>query len=77
MSAFCHFLALAKSSPCLVKLGNRSLFIWAKIWNINTIYFHKDKKLCGIVTLNYFCAVQFFNLHTHQYTNQQIKKAIQ
>ncbi len=70
MSAFCHFLALAKSTPCLVKLGSRSLFIWAKIWNINTIYFHKDKKLCGIVTLNYFCAMQFFNLHTHQFTNQ-------
>jgi hypothetical protein len=70
MSAFCHFLALAKSTPFLVKLGNKSLFILAKIWNINTIYFHKDKKLCGIVTLNYFCAMQYFNLHTHQFTNQ-------
>ena len=43
MIAICHFLALAKSSLFLVKLGSTSLFIWANILNID-IFFKYIKK---------------------------------
>jgi len=47
MIAICHFLALAKSSPLLVKLGRISLFILAKILNID-YFFYKDIKKDGL-----------------------------
>jgi hypothetical protein len=43
MIAICHFLALAKSSLFLVKLGSKNLLIRARILNI-TIFFQRYKK---------------------------------
>jgi hypothetical protein len=44
MIIICHFLALAKSSPLLVKLGRMSLLIRAKILNISLFFFKDIKK---------------------------------
>jgi hypothetical protein len=44
MIAICHFLALAKSSLCLLKLGKISLLILANILNIAFFLKDKDKK---------------------------------
>ena len=52
MIANCHFLALAKSNRCFVKLGNKSLLICAKTLNM---FFFKDIKKDGLVGDRLFC----------------------
>jgi hypothetical protein len=44
MIAICHFLALAKSSLFLVKLGRISLLIWARILNMGSFFYKGIKK---------------------------------
>ncbi len=53
MIAICHFVALAKSNLFLVKLGSKSLFIWARILNIRYLFIAKIEKTTEFGSL--FC----------------------